>query len=647
MEAIIINENEGKNVVSYSTVTRWFAKFRVDDEKLEDKPRAGRPSKLDKDALRRKIEDDPHITIRELEELLNCGKSTIDDHLKAMGMVKKLDKWVPHNLTDLQKAKRRCASEKLLQRCKNEEFLDRIVTIDEKWTSFNNTRRSTSWCKRGEAPKPVPKPELHEKKLMVTVWWCSSGVIQYDFMKPGQSITADTYCAQIDKLRHNLPTMVRRRGPIILQDNARPHAAKKTVAKFRELGYEVLERPPYSPDLAPTDFHLFKHLSSFLNGRIFKTPDDAKNAFKNFINSRNPEFYNRGIKKLVNRWQDCIDSDAPNVLSHQPSSPSSSSTSAEEAEERRFTLVRRSASWNAQRRTVRLAHDPLPSPLGTPIDGIGSFGSQSPKDNSQQIRTSLEPLSSDEFRHDDDDSIYHTVQKTLFENYHSVAYLIIISTYLIAFAEYLYLRLMAFVHPDDIGYYPSCQKHINETIVRTEFHYVSATIVFLVIGAFQVSCFFLLTISGRWLTVRRTLKRFISMEEKLRNEVVFSIKRVMYHTVFPTFLVYTCGSAVIINAIFYMVGMRDPIESTVSQVVIYLFDACVLLYFLAFPIVCLVYHPQIRCCLKARNVRASRAASESLPNHATAHLVGFKKASEDINDPTHLQVIIAPIQTSV
>ncbi|CAD5212732.1 unnamed protein product [Bursaphelenchus okinawaensis] len=305
----IINENEGKNVASYSTVTRWFAKFRVDDEKLEDKPRAGRPSKLDKDALRRKIEDDPHITIRELEELLNCGKSTIGDYLKAMGMVKKLDKWVPHNLTDLQKAKRRCASEKLLQRCKNEEFLDRIVTIDEKWISFNNTRRSTSWCKRGEAPKHVPKPELHEKKLMVTVWWCSSGVIQYDFMKPGQSITADTYCAQIDKLRHNLPTMVRRRGPIILQDNARLHAAKKTVAKFRELGYEVLEHPPYSPDLAPTDFHLFKHLSSFLNGRIFKTPDDAKNAFKNFINSRNPEFYNRGIKKLVNRWQDCIDSD--------------------------------------------------------------------------------------------------------------------------------------------------------------------------------------------------------------------------------------------------------------------------------------------------------------------------------------------------
>ncbi|CAD5216505.1 unnamed protein product [Bursaphelenchus okinawaensis] len=143
-------------------------------------------------------------------------------------------------------------------------------------------------------------------------------------MKPGQSITADTYCAQIDKLRHNLPTMVRRRVPIILQDNARPHAAKKTVAKFRELGYEDLEHPPYSPDLVPTDFHLFKHLSSFLNGRIFKTPDDAKNAFKNFINSRNPEFYNRGIKKLLNRHASQCGSDSSLQDVFQPSDYSKS-----------------------------------------------------------------------------------------------------------------------------------------------------------------------------------------------------------------------------------------------------------------------------------------------------------------------------------
>lgn len=50
-----------------------------------------------------------------------------------------------------------------------------------------------------------------------------------------------------------------------------------------------------------------------------------------------------------------------------------------------------------------------------------------------------------------------------------------------------------------------------------------------------LQCFFLLTISGRWLSVRRTFKNFISMEEKLRNELVFTIKRVMFATVFPTF----------------------------------------------------------------------------------------------------------------
>ncbi|CAD5214204.1 unnamed protein product [Bursaphelenchus xylophilus] len=331
---------------------------------------------------------------------------------------------------------------------------------------------------------------------------------------------------------------------------------------------------------------------------------------------------------------------------------SSGSSAASEAAEPHATLVRRSASWNAQRRTVRLANQPLPSPLGSPGDRIGQDVNGRGMPDGQTInespRTSPDPLPYADGLQQDDDTIYNTVQKKLFENYHSIAYLLIITTYLIAFTEYIYLRLVSLVMPDYYIYHRNCEKHQNETIIRTEFHYVSITVVFLTIGAFQVCCFFLLTISGRWLTVRRTFKHFISMEEKLRNEVVFSIKRVMYHTVFPTFLVYTLCSAVILNAIFYMVGMRDPIDSTVSQVVIYLFDACVFIYLAAFPIVCLLYHPRIRCRLRLKGaVRASRASSEPLPNNATAHLVAFRKADGDISDPRNLQVCIAPIQTSV
>jgi transposase len=57
-----------------------------------------------------------------------------------------------------------------------------------------------------------------------------------------------------------------------LHDNARPHTANKTNETLRNFKWEVLEHPPYSPDLAPSDFHLFRPLRHHLSAEHF--PDD-------------------------------------------------------------------------------------------------------------------------------------------------------------------------------------------------------------------------------------------------------------------------------------------------------------------------------------------------------------------------------------
>lgn len=67
-----------------------------------------------------------------------------------------------------------------------------------------------------------------------------------------------------EKLKQIYPALINRHGPILLHDNARPHSAKITKEKLIELGIEALLHPAYSPDLAPSDYHLFKHLDSFL-----------------------------------------------------------------------------------------------------------------------------------------------------------------------------------------------------------------------------------------------------------------------------------------------------------------------------------------------------------------------------------------------
>jgi histone-lysine N-methyltransferase SETMAR len=71
---------------------------------------------------------------------------------------------------------------------------------------------------------------------------------------------------------------------MLLHDNARPHAAARMQAMLQEFGWEVFEHPAYSPDLAPSDFHLFPKLKEFLGGRRFKSDEEVKDAIKEWLN---------------------------------------------------------------------------------------------------------------------------------------------------------------------------------------------------------------------------------------------------------------------------------------------------------------------------------------------------------------------------
>ena len=88
-----------------------------------------------------------------------------------------------------------------------------------------------------------------------------------------------------------------------------PIACRTTMLqKFNKLGYKVLPRLPYSPDLSPTDYHFFKHLDNFfLQGKCFHNLQEAENAFQEITEHRSMDFYGTGISKLISRWQKCVD----------------------------------------------------------------------------------------------------------------------------------------------------------------------------------------------------------------------------------------------------------------------------------------------------------------------------------------------------
>ncbi|GBN03170.1 Histone-lysine N-methyltransferase SETMAR [Araneus ventricosus] len=96
---------------------------------------------------------------------------------------------------------------------------------------------------------------------MVTVWWSSARLINFNFLNSVETIAAYKYHQEIDrKLQHMCLTLVNRKSSILLHKNARSHVAQMTLQKLNKLGYETLPHPPDLLDLSPTEYHSFKHL---------------------------------------------------------------------------------------------------------------------------------------------------------------------------------------------------------------------------------------------------------------------------------------------------------------------------------------------------------------------------------------------------
>jgi hypothetical protein len=93
---------------------------------------------------------------------------------------------------------------------------------------------------------------------------------------------------------------------LLLHDNTRPHTAAHTVDTLRALKFEVLKHPPYSPDLAPSDFHLFGPMKEHLRGQKFADDDEVIETVQSWLQATPKNFFLEGIHKLVDRWTKCV-----------------------------------------------------------------------------------------------------------------------------------------------------------------------------------------------------------------------------------------------------------------------------------------------------------------------------------------------------
>ncbi|UYV83125.1 SETMAR, partial [Cordylochernes scorpioides] len=258
---------------------RYSSKSCLSDNfELDNEPR-GKPHQKFADAEQQALlDEDSAQTQEKLAKQLQVSQGAVSLRLNSLRMTQKLSRWVPHELSERQQEGRLVTCEGLLARHEKKSFSHRIVTSDEKSIYFSNPMRQRSWGLLGQFPKQKPMPNRLGKKAMLCVWWDQTSVVYFKLLKPGETVNTSRYEQQMHSLREALneirPELREKHNKLILQhDNAPAHNATVVKNTIKDLGWELLPHPPYSPDLAPSDYHLFTSLGHTLKNQEFSNSD--------------------------------------------------------------------------------------------------------------------------------------------------------------------------------------------------------------------------------------------------------------------------------------------------------------------------------------------------------------------------------------
>ncbi|GFW42228.1 mariner Mos1 transposase [Trichonephila clavipes] len=182
-----------------------------------------RPVEVDDDLIKAIIDSDRHSTTREIAEKLHISHTCIENHLKQLGYVQKLDTWVPHELNETHLTQHINSCDLLKIRNENDPFLKRLITGDEKWVVHNNIKRKRPWSRPGEPTQTTSKVDIHQKKILLSVWWDYKGIIYFELLTPNRTINSDVYIEQLTKLNNAVeekrPELTNRKGVVFHHDN--------------------------------------------------------------------------------------------------------------------------------------------------------------------------------------------------------------------------------------------------------------------------------------------------------------------------------------------------------------------------------------------------------------------------------------------
>jgi len=131
-------------------------------------------------------------------------------------------------------------------------------------------------------------------KFLASNFCDQDGILLIDYLPKGKTINAEYYSSLLVQLKDILREKRRgkvTKGVLLWHKNSPAHRALTTQKKMAYLGFQCLDHPPYSPNLAPSEYHLFPGLKKQLKSRHCSPDAEAITAAETWLEGQTSDFF--------------------------------------------------------------------------------------------------------------------------------------------------------------------------------------------------------------------------------------------------------------------------------------------------------------------------------------------------------------------
>ena len=236
---------------------------------VEEDTRPGRPktsvTKANIAAVKIVVEQDARLPVKDIASCTGISEGSVQTILKKrLDLRKVCARRVPHLLTEEQKTQRLKSARELLKTYKgcNSRVISNLLTGDETWVHmFEPQRRADNkQCKRKVQKRPcIAKRTISSKKMLYTIFFNSSGPVVQVPCPSGHTVIGRVYKNSVLK---KVKEFYNKKRPSkgwpavhLLHNNASSHKCEVVKSFLASEKVNVLNHPPYSPDLSLFDFY--------------------------------------------------------------------------------------------------------------------------------------------------------------------------------------------------------------------------------------------------------------------------------------------------------------------------------------------------------------------------------------------------------